>query len=80
MCSKEIRKLLKSLSNQASKSEQDSVKILSLLSQLKQLCSEPVPKGELSPAAMLIQMHLKNAFFNSRTIKGEFSFVIDLYR
>ena len=68
--------MLKSLNNQASKSEKDCAKICSLLSQLKQLCSEPVPKDELSPAAMLIQMHLKNAFFSSRTIKGDFSLIV----
>ncbi len=27
-------------------------------------------EGELHPAAMVIQMHLKNAFFNSGNIKG----------
>ena len=68
--SKEIRKLLRSISHQALKTEKDPSKILTLLTQFKQLCSEPAAEGELPPGAMVIQMHLKNAFFNSEGIKG----------
>ncbi len=71
-CSKDIQMILKSLSDFLLKTEKMSDKIILLLNRLIKLCHEHQAEGEIYPAVMIIQMHLKNAFFNSRTIKGIF--------